>query len=347
MKRVTQTSSRKDDHIRVNLVNSVESGLTNGLEDYSFLHEALPEVNLKDVDTSVKIFKKHLNAPLLISSMTGGTELSKNINRNLAISAEECKIAMGVGSQRAALENAKLKSTFNIREYAPKTLIFANIGAIQLNYGISIDDCQRIIDMVEADGIILHLNPLQEAIQEGGNTNFCGLGRIIESVCRNIKIPVIAKEVGWGISERTAKLLVDCGVDAIDVAGAGGTSWSQVEMHVTHDQERKNLAAMFKNWGITTANSILNIRNISPTMMIIASGGLRNGLDMTKCFSLGAKLAGAAGIFLSPATKGPEQVVQVINQLIKQIRTTMFITGSQKISDLEGLLVKNLNISND
>ena len=315
MKKVTQISTRKANHIRVNLDENVKSGLTNGLEKYSFIHEALPEVDFSDIDTSVKIFNKQLSVPLLISSMTGGTEEARNININLAIAAEDRKIAMGIGSQRAALEDSKFAPTFNIRKYAPKTQIYSNIGAIQLNNGVTIDDCQRIIDMVEADGLILHLNPLQEAIQEGGNTNFRNLSKKIEEICRGIKVPVIVKEVGWGISERTAKLLVDCGVDAIDVAGAGGTSWSQVEMHATQDNARKALASAFKNWGIPTANSITNIKKVSCTMLIIASGGLINGLDMAKCFGLGAKLAGAAGLFLNPAITSSESVIKIIKQL--------------------------------
>ena len=348
MKKVTQISNRKADHIRVNLDENVMSGLTNGLENYTFIHEALPEVNYSDIETGLNIFNKHLNAPLLISSMTGGTEEARNININLAVAAEDRKVAMGIGSQRAALEDSNFAPTFNIRKYAPNTQIFSNIGAIQLNNGVSIDDCQRIIDMIEADGLILHLNPLQESIQEDGNTNFSGLGKKIEEVCRRIKVPIIVKEVGWGISERTAKLLVECGVAAIDVAGAGGTSWSQVEMHVTQDKERKTLASTFVNWGIPTADSIINIKKVSSTIIIIASGGLTNGLDMAKCFGLGAKLAGAASLFLKPAATSSESVIRIIKQLVDQIRTTMFVTGSQNLADLDGLLIpiKNNSVDN-
>jgi len=234
MNKVTHISKRKSDHIRVNLNEDVISGLTNGLEDYFFVHEALPEINYSDINTTVTIFGKSLGIPLLISSMTGGTEQAKLINRNLAIGAEEMKIAMGIGSQRAALEDAALVDSYKVRNVAPKTILFANLGAIQLNYGASVDDCVRLVDMIEADGLIFHLNPLQEAIQKNGNTNFRGIAKKIEIVCKKTNIPVIVKEVGWGISKRTAKILVDCGVSAIDVAGAGGTSWSQVEMHVAH-----------------------------------------------------------------------------------------------------------------
>lgn len=335
MKKVTTTSKRKSDHIRINLQENVKSGLRTGLDDYSFTHEALPEINFTDINTNLYLFGKSLSAPILISSMTGGTPEAELLNMNLAIAAQECKIAMGVGSQRAAIENSELDRTFAVRKMAPDILLFANLGAIQLNNGLTIKDCLIAIDMIRADGLILHLNPLQEGLQTGGNTNFSGLAEKIEKVCRESPVPVIIKEVGWGISKRTARLLYDCGVSAIDVAGAGGTSWSQVEMHNSTNEFSKKLAESFINWGIPTSTSILNVTEEVPNLPVFASGGITNGVEMAKCFALGATLAGSAGIFLHEAAISPEKVINLINLLSQQIRTTMFATGSIEIIELK------------
>ncbi len=250
MTKVAPIDQRKSDHIRINLEEDVRSGLTSGLERYRFTHEALPEMALADVDLSLSLFGKHLRAPILISSMTGGTEEAAEINARLAQAAQETGIAMGLGSQRAAIENPAQAETFSAaRKAAPNAMLFANLGAVQLNYGYGIEECQRAIDMLEADALILHLNPLQEAVQGGGDTNFSELVQKIEKVCKKVEVPVIAKEVGWGISPRAARLLADCGVSAIDVAGAGGTSWSQVEMHRAPNEATRHLAAAFADWG--------------------------------------------------------------------------------------------------
>jgi len=284
----SKIGQRKADHIKINLEKDVRSALTTGLENYHFTHEALPELDLDRVDTSLGLFGKRLAAPILISSMTGGTADAEVINIRLAEAAQDMKIAMGVGSQRAAIEHPEQAKTFQVRRAAPDILLFANLGAIQLNHGYGIDECRRAVDMIEADALILHLNPLQEAVQDAGDTNFAGLAKKIEDVCKQIKVPVIAKEVGWGISERTARVLADCGVSAIDVAGAGGTSWSQVEMHRAPDEFARQLAATFVDWGIPTADSILNVKKVLPEMMVFASGGLKDGLDIAKCVALGA-----------------------------------------------------------
>ncbi|HBG74526.1 MAG: type 2 isopentenyl-diphosphate Delta-isomerase [Chloroflexi bacterium GWB2_49_20] len=339
MKKVTPISKRKADQIRINLEEDVRSGIDNGLGGFRFIHEALPEINLSEVNPSVQLYGKHLSAPILISSMTGGTPEAETLNINLALGAQECRIAMGVGSQRAALETPDLSGTFDIRKIAPDIILFANLGAIQLNNGMDYDACQRAIDMIHADGLLLHLNPLQEALQTGGNTNFKGLAEKIERICQKISVPVIVKEVGWGISENTTKMLYECGVSAIDVAGAGGTSWSQVEMYSAPDEFSRQLAAVFKDWGISTAKSIINVKKIAPEMPIFASGGIKNGVEMAKCFALGATLAGSAGIFLSEAAISPERVVNIINLLRQQIKTTMFVTGSRDISELSKKLI--------
>jgi isopentenyl-diphosphate delta-isomerase len=335
MTKVAPIDQRKADHIKINLEKDVRSALTTGLENYRFVHEALPELDLDQVDTSLSLFGKQLNAPILISSMTGGTSDAETINLRLAEAAQEMKIAMGVGSQRAALERPEQAKTFQVRRAAPDILLFANLGAVQLNYGYGIDECRRAIDMIEADALIFHFNPLQEAVQDAGDTNFEGLAKKVEEVCRKLEIPVIAKEVGWGISERTAKLLADCGIQAIDVAGAGGTSWSQVEMHRAPDEFTRELAATFVGWGIPTAESILNVRKAAPEMTIFASGGLKDGLDIAKSIALGATLGGMAGQFLKAAAISTKSAVQMMKLTKRQIEVTMFAAGVGTLEDLQ------------
>ena len=335
MAKVAPIDRRKADHIKINLEQDVRSRLTSGLERYHFVHEALPELDLEAVDTTLSLFGKKLNAPILISSMTGGTEKAKTINRCLAEAAQTVGVAMGVGSQRAAIENPDLAETFSItRKVAPDILLFANLGAVQLNYGYTIDQCRCAVDMLQADALCLHLNPLQEAVQTGGDTNFAGLAKKIEKVCKKLEVPVIVKEVGWGISERTAKLLAECGVSAIDVAGAGGTSWSQVEMHRAPDEFTRQLAATFVGWGIPTAESILNVKKAVPAMTIFASGGLKDGLEIAKCLALGAKLGGMAGQFLKAAAISSEKAVKVMQLTKRQIQVTMFGAGVDNLDFL-------------
>jgi len=342
MSKVAPIEKRKADHIKINLEKDVRSTLTTGLEKYHFIHEALSELDMDDIDTGLTLFGKRLDAPILISSMTGGTPQAGTINRRLAEAAQSTRTAMGVGSQRAALEDAKQAKTFQVRKYAPDILLFANLGAVQLNYGYGIDECRRAVDMIEADALYLHLNPLQEAVQHGGDTNFKGLAQKIESICKKLEVPVIAKEVGWGFSERTARLLADCGVFAIDVAGAGGTSWSQVEMHRAPDEFTRDLAATFVGWGIPTAESILNVRKVVPDMTVFASGGLKDGLDIAKCVALGATLGGMAGNFLKAAAVSTEQAVEIMKLTKRQIQVTMFATGAENIKRLMEIKLSEL-----
>jgi len=335
MAKVAPIDRRKADHIKINLEQDVRSRLTNGLERYHFIHEALTELDLEVVDTTLNLFGKKLNAPILISSMTGGTEEAKTINRHLAEAAQINGVAMGVGSQRAAIENPDLAETFSItRKVAPDILLFANLGAVQLNYGYGIDHCRRAVDMIQADALILHLNPLQEAVQIGGDTNFAGLAKKIEKICNRIKVPVVVKEVGWGISERSAKILSESGVAAIDVAGAGGTSWSQVEMHRATNEFTRELAATFIGWGIPTADSILYVKKAVPKMTVFASGGLKDGLDIAKCIALGASLGGMAGQFLKAAAVSAEKVVTLIKLTQRQIQVAMFAAGVCEIGKM-------------
>jgi len=334
MPKVTQTSSRKSDHIRINLEEDVKSGLSSGLEGYHFVHQALPELNLEDIDLSCEVFKRKLRAPILISSMTGGTEEAGDINRTLAEAAQETGIAMGLGSQRAAIENPELSSTFQVRQYAPDALLFANLGAVQLNYGYGVEQCQRAVDMIEADALILHLNALQEAVQPEGDTQFAGLLSKIENVCQSLPVPVIIKEVGWGFSEQAARQLEAAGVSAIDVAGAGGTSWTQVEMHRAKNQYQARLAAAFLDWGVPTAQSIINIRSVAPGIKIFGSGGLRDGIDIAKCIALGASLGGMASPFLKAANHSLIETIDTIRLIKRQIQVAMFASG---VADLDRL----------
>jgi isopentenyl-diphosphate Delta-isomerase len=340
MPKVAPIDQRKSDHIKINLEQDVQSALTTGLENYRFAHQAMPELDLNRIDTTLSLFGKKLHSPLLISSMTGGTSAAETINLRLAEAAQECIIAMGVGSQRAAIEHPEQAPTFQVRRAAPDILLFANLGAVQLNYGYGIDQCRKAVDMIEADALILHLNPVQEAVQDAGDTNFAGLANKIEEICKKMEVPVIAKEVGWGISERTAKLLADCGVSAIDVAGAGGTSWSQVEMHRAPDDFTRQLAATFVGWGIPTAESILNVKNAAPDMTIFASGGIKDGLDIAKCIALGATLGGMAGQFLKAAAISTDNIIEMINLTKRQIEVTMFATGTMNLKELRNVKMK-------
>jgi isopentenyl-diphosphate Delta-isomerase len=327
--------SRKSDHIRINLDEDVQSGLTTGFENYAFIHRALPELDLDSVDLSQVLFKRPLLAPILISSMTGGTHEAEAINRILALAAQETLIAMGVGSQRAAIEHPELAPTFQMRRYAPDALLFANLGAVQLNYGYSIDQCNQAVEMLEADALILHFNALQEAVQPEGQTRFFGLINKIEAVCRKIQVPVIAKEVGWGFSELDARRLFEVGVSAIDVAGAGGTSWSQVEMHRAINASQKRLAASFMNWGIPTSESITNVKKAAPDIKIFASGGIRSGVDIAKSIALGACIGGLAGPFLKAASRSLEDTVLAITELRREIQICMFTAGAGNLEALQ------------
>lgn len=327
---------RKADHIRINLEEDVAfRNLTSGLERFSFMHQALPEIDLASVDTSTSLLGKTLKTPLLISSMTGGTEAARAINRILAEGAQITGMAMGLGSMRAAIEDPSLEDTYRVRDVAPDILLFANLGAVQLNYGYGLDECRRAVDMIEADALILHLNPLQEAVQPEGDGNFAGLLDKIESVCARLEVPVIAKEVGWGFSSRAASALAEAGIAAIDVAGAGGTSWSQVEMYRAPTATLRRVAGAFIDWGIPTADSIRYCREAAPQVPVIASGGIHDGIEVAKCLALGATIAGLAGEFLRAAdADAVEGVVELATALTDELRVAMFAAGVANTAEL-------------
>jgi isopentenyl-diphosphate delta-isomerase len=331
-----QTQSRKADHIRICLEEDVQCRqATNGLERYRFTHCCLPEINRDDIDLNTTFLGKRLLAPLLISSMTGGTEQAGIINQRLAQVAQNYKIAMGVGSQRVAVEKPAVADTFAVRKYAPDVLLFANLGAVQLNYKYGLDECLRIVDILEADALILHLNPLQECIQTKGDTNFRGLLDKVNILCCKLPIPVIAKEVGNGISAVMTEKLIAAGVKAIDVAGAGGTSWAKVESERAENPLQRRLGKTFADWGLSTAECITSIRAIAPDVPLIASGGLRHGLDVAAAIALGADIAGLAMPFLQAAAVSEAAVADLTEVLIAELTTVLFCTGNATLEQLK------------
>lgn len=329
------TQNRKADHLKVCLEDDVQfHQTTTGLEQYRFTHCCLPELDSTDIDLTTTFLGKSLSAPLLISSMTGGTELARLINYRLAAIAQQYGIAMGVGSQRVAIENPQVASTFAVRSVAPDVLLFANLGAVQLNYSYGLDECQRVVDLLEADALILHLNPLQESVQTRGDTNFRGLLAKIATLCQALPVPVIAKEVGNGISAPMAQKLIEAGISAIDVAGAGGTSWARVESERATDLRQRRLGKTFADWGIPTAECITTVRSVAPVIPLIASGGLRNGLEVAKTIALGADLAGLALPFLQAAAESEAALHSLVEMLLAELTTVLFCTGNATLAGL-------------
>ncbi len=331
-------SGRKADHIRICLEETVQSRVSTGLENWRLTHEALPELEPGEIDLSVTVLGKTLRAPFFISAMTGGTEESAAINRNLAQAAEELGMAMVLGSQRSAIDDAKLAGTYRVRRWAPSILLFANLGAVQLNRGYGVAECRRAVEMAEADGLALHLNPLQEMLQPEGDRDFRGLADKIAAVVDELSVPVLLKEVGWGLSERTASLLSAAGVTLLDVAGAGGTSWSEVEGFRADDDGARRIASVFAGWGIPTAQSIIETRRAAPDAFVIASGGIRSGVDAAKAIALGADAVGIALPLLKPAVRSAEAVVDYLSEVTEQMRLAACCTGSRRLADLRQAL---------
>ncbi|MFO7917468.1 MAG: type 2 isopentenyl-diphosphate Delta-isomerase [Anaerolineae bacterium] len=326
---------RKDEHLEICLNEDVASALTTGLERYRLVHSALPEIALDNVDTKSRFLGHRLCAPLLISAMTGGSDLAREINRRLATAAQQLGLAMGLGSQRASIEDADLTGTYQVRDHAPDILLLANLGAVQLNYGYGVQECRRAVESVQADALVLHLNPLQEALQPEGNTNFHGLLKKIARVCKVLEYPVLVKEVGWGLWAGTATLLQEAGVTALDVSGAGGTSWSRVEQHRSRSSIQSQVAGAFDAWGLPTAESLIQVRKACPHLPLVASGGITDGMQMAICLALGADLVGIGRPLLSPATQSTGAVVEKLTVIIRQLRTAMFATGASTLAHLD------------
>jgi len=332
----SEIENRKSEHLRVCIEEDVEfQQLTSDLEKYRFTHCCLPELDRSDIELGTTFLGKSLKAPILISSMTGGTELAHLVNTRLATVAQRYGLAMGVGSQRIALEQPELAPTFAVRSLAPDILLLANLGAVQLNYGCGLEDCLKLVELLEADALILHLNPLQEWVQSGGDSNFKGLLAKIQQICAQLPVPVIAKEVGNGISAVMAKQLIEAGVAAIDVAGAGGTSWAKVESQRAKDNRQRHLGQVFADWGLPTAECITTIRSMNSTIPLIASGGLKNGLDLAKSIALGADLGGLARPFLVAAIESEAAVDELVKFLIAELEIVLFCTGNPNLSALK------------
>jgi len=325
--------ARKRDHLEICLDGDrAASGRGNGLDRYALVHDALPEVDFDAIDLSTEFLGHALSAPLIISSMTGGTDRATSVNRTLARAAQHAGIAMGVGSQRAALEDDVVAQTYRIRDAAPDVLLFGNLGAVQLNRGYGLDECLAAVEMIEADGLFLHLNSLQEACQEEGDRDFSGLRDRIASLCRHAPFPVLLKTVGNGISPRTARKLVGLPLAGLEVSGAGGTSWSKIEALRGGDD---GTLAPFASWGESTAESIGAVRSVLPTIPLIASGGIGDGVDVARALALGADVAGIARPMLQAAHRGEDTPARTIERIAHQLRISCFYCGRASVRALD------------
>jgi isopentenyl-diphosphate delta-isomerase len=326
---------RKAEHLQIAMSRNVAfQRLSAGFEAYRFVHQALPELDPAQIDLGAELFGKRLSAPLMISPMIGGIPEAQTLNRALAEAAQQLGLAMGLGSQRCAIEDPRCERFYQLRTVAPDILLFANLGAVQLNYGYGIEQCRRAVEMAGADALVLHLNPLQEALQPEGNCNFRGLLPKIAAICRQLEVPVVAREVGWGISQEAAQQLAEAGVSGIDVAGAGCTSWSRIEGWRGQTRSTRNIAAAFAEWGIPTSEAIVLARAGAPGLPLIASGGIRTGVDIAKAIVLGADAAGIGLPLLKAARLSAAHVLSALEELIAQLRLTMFCIGAGSIEQL-------------
>lgn len=341
IKQSEMTEERKIEHVLICLSKDVEAKeKTTGLKDIEFIHVSLPEINKSDIDTSVKLLGHELSAPIVIAAMTGGHPKTAKINATLAEAAQKLNIAMGVGSQRAALEDPSLEYTYSIaREKAPDILLIGNIGAPQILDENRVEKIEKIVDMIDANAIAIHLNALQEAIQLEGEVAFKGVISAIEDITRKIEVPIIAKETGAGIAREEAVLLEKAGVKAIDVGGTGGTSWAAVETYRAEKRGMRLAASIgrtFWDWGIPTAISTIEAAHFTSNVEIIATGGVRTGLDAAKLISIGANVVGVSLPLLRPAYEGKvEKVIQILQKIIEELKIAMFLVGASKVNDLK------------
>jgi isopentenyl-diphosphate Delta-isomerase len=331
---------RKLEGIDIPLNRDVQSKTTSTFLEYvKLVHDAIPELNLSDIDTTAIFLGRRFSAPLIIDSMTGGTAKALLINGRLAELAESYSIPMGVGSQRAALVSEKLADSYTIaRKNAPNAFLIANIGGAQLSSGLPIDKVKKLIDMISADALVVHLNPLQELVQPEGEPRYSGVLRCISDLVKVIGVPVLAKEVGAGISREAALKLSEVGVSAINVAGAGGTSWAGVEKvraESASDSLKTRLGELFWDWGIPTALSIIVVRRVLTRLPLIASGGIRNGLEIAKCIAIGADMCAMAYPFLVNAVQSREALYQFADTVIAELKSTMFLVGAADMNTLK------------
>lgn len=341
---IDSTNDRKIEHIRAFDRDPAIERDARYFDKIHLLHRALPEIDLSEVDASVQLFGKKLSFPLLISSMTGGNhELVRKINTNLALAAEHCQVAMGVGSQRVMFVDEQARSSFELRQYAPSTVLIANIGAVQLNYGFTHKECQAAVDTLGADALYLHLNPLQEAVQPEGDTNFKGLAAKISDLSKNVSVPLMLKEVGSGLSPADIELGMKAGISYFDIAGSGGTSWSRIE-HQRRVNLQDNLGLAFQDWGIPTPLALKLLTDAHHTeATFVSSGGVRDGIDMVKSVILGASFCGVAAPLLQPAMESAEAVIDVIERFRREFITAMFLLGMPDVASLfrnESLIIE-------
>jgi isopentenyl-diphosphate delta-isomerase len=332
------SAERKRDHLRISLTEDVGfASLRTGLGEVRVRGRALPELDLDDVDLGVELWGRRLAAPLLVSCMTGGISEAGQVNRALAEAAQHSRIALGLGSGRVLLEEPSAVSGFQVRDLAPDIPILANLGAVQL-HRYDPADCARLVAACEADALVLHLNAVQEAIQPGGQTAFAGLLDKIAEVCARAGVPVVVKEVGFGMAAEDVSALVEAGVGGIDVAGAGGTNWARVEGF--RDTEAGLVATAFADWGwptaecVPTARSVIDAAGAGGRTTLIGSGGLRHGVDALKVLCLGADLAGVARGLLAAAAEGPQTAVRAVGALCRQLRVGAWAAGASSAADL-------------
>jgi len=334
-----KTEKIKNDHLEICLREDVQARrVTTGFEEVHFLHNALPEISRKEINLSTTVFNHKFSAPLIVEAITGGTPKAAKVNAAVARAVEELGLGMGVGSQRVALEDPKAEKTFRIaREEAPRAFIIANLGAAQLVRGYGVKEARKAVEMLGADALAIHLNPLQEAIQPEGETSYGGVLDSIEKVVKGLDVPVIVKETGCGIGGAEAKKLEDIGVAAVDVAGAGGTSWAAVEYYRARsrtNETHQRIGEAFWDWGIPTVASLIETRQ-RVSIPVIASGGVRSGVDVAKALALEANLVGMAYPVLNPAIHGAEEVKKKLKLIIEELRNAMFLVGADSLQRLK------------
>lgn len=328
---------RKDSHLALCLEEQVEqpSDDANGFACLRFDHDALPEIDRADVSTATELLGKRLAAPIVVGAMTGGTQRAGELNVRLARAAARAGVGFAVGSQRKILQDPSTITSYAVREAAPELpLLFGNLGAVQLNYGVGARELRRLVREVGCDAFFFHLNPLQEAIQPEGDTRFSGLLGRLSEVIPEMGVPVLLKEVGAGISETSARKIAELPVAGVETAGVGGTSWSLVESLRATDRVRRSTGQLFARWGIPTAESVAICRRALPGRVVIAAGGIRNGIEVAKALALGADAASLALPVLRAAERSEDDAVEVLARVIDELRTAMFLTGCRTVHEL-------------
>lgn len=338
MRTTADIEKRKQRHIRLTLEENVQADIGTGFEDVRLIHRALPEIDLDDVKTETELFGRRLASPLIVSAITGGTDYAKEINATLASAVEEFGIGIGVGSQRIAVEDPSVVHTFSIvREKAPSALVMGNIGCPQLSLGWGVDEARRCVEMIDADALAIHMNPLQEAVQVGGETRYSGVLGKVQEVTGGLDVPVVMKETGCGIAHEDATKMEKAGVAGLELSGTGGTSWAAVEHYIAREEGKRDQEALGQalwNWGIPTAISVVETSQVT-NLKIIASGGLRTGVEMAKSIALGADAVGVARPFLEKAVEGSEALREHIENMLLEFRTVMFLVGAENLEELK------------